>query len=120
LQNKQATNPIINNETNDNRAVAQGDGLGRGSEPYDCWCNHNDRRDGRTTHVEQAVELGASGHREADRQELATNTVSSCIFESQLLGHLAYVSAIIRAFFKTVDCGFYMISEIKSCIVDFV
>jgi len=58
LQNKQATNPIINNETNDNRAVAQGDGLGRGSEPYDCWCNHNDRRDGRTTHVEQAVELG--------------------------------------------------------------
>lgn len=58
LQNKQATNPIINNETNDNRAVAQGDGLGRGSEPYDCWCNHNDRRDGRTTHVEQAVEFG--------------------------------------------------------------
>jgi hypothetical protein len=58
LQNKHATNPIINNETNDNRAVAQGDGLGRGSEPYDCWCNHNDRSDGRTTHVEQAVEFG--------------------------------------------------------------
>lgn len=72
LQNKQATNPIINNETNDNRAVAQGDGLGRGSEPYDCWCNHNDRRDGKTTHVEQA-----SGHRTADRQELVTNAVSS-------------------------------------------
>jgi hypothetical protein len=56
LQNKHSTNPIINNRTNDNRAVAQSDGLGRGSEPYDCWCNHNDRRAGRTAHVEQAVE----------------------------------------------------------------